>query len=520
MIGRLGAFVYLAVLPGAAVAGPAQIITQRHWDPANPPPVVHATLNAIALSSPLASLETKDGDLIFYAYIDEAGHIAVRRIAEKRVNGTVERSVSESLLRQASGELVVVSNDPFHVAPSLGIDEAGYVHVAGNMHNQSWQYWVSAAPASVAGFRFLGMPLDSRDGAPHADASGNLISPPGYRITYPYFANDRAGHLYVAFRHTVGRDLTTGPTAQIDYPGEGYQGTMGGGIAEYQVKTARWRLIGGTRYELPGDTTPLVGKRLLPTTLYQPDGRVGAPQPEWYQSYNIHLWFDAGDIMHVTTQLYTSGRVEPEIAGPTRIVYARGLPDGADGDGFVHYRFVNVGHEQTKAPDGDVLSLENGNLSVVYSRRDGEALSTQSYVGLAPARGAAERPIVQLGWRGAGDGGSIARWFVEDGNADDVWRELTIRSSPKNYLLSPHLGPFLPQHAVLVSGITSATNGRLIWTDLENHAAREFGGFATRQIKVDYRYASARQDRDEPSIRFVGIDAAHTARIYTVAEVN
>ena len=499
------------------MAGSVGMITQQHWDSANPPPRVHSALNAIGLSSPLASLETKDGELIFYTYVDEAGHIAVRRIAESRASGVVKRTVSESLLRQASGDLVVVSSDPFHVAPSLGIDEAGYVHVAGNMHNQSWQYWVSAAPASVASFRFLGMPLDTGDGAPNVDASGNFISPPGYRITYPYFANDRAGRLYVAFRHTVGKDLTTGPTAQVDYPGEGYQGTMGGGIAEYQAKAGRWRLIGGTGYELPGDTTPLVGKRLLPTTIYQRNGRVGAPQPEWYQSYNIHFRFDASGTMHVTTQLYTSGEVEPEIAGPTRIVYARASPSGFDADGFMKYRFLHFGDEKSKANDGDVLSLENGNLAVVYSKCHGEALSTQSYVGLAPARGGTERPIVQFGWRGVGSGGSSARWYVEAEPADEDWREIAVRgSSPKAYLLSPHLGPFLAQRDVLVSGIASATNGRVLWTSLGDHAAREFEGFATNQIKVDYRYSDAGEDRNEVRFRFVGIDSRHTARIYTV----
>ena len=94
-------------------------------------------------------------------------------------------------------------SDPWHNGASVGIDCNGYIHVAGNMHyspfnhpqtgnsfyRYAWQYVVSNKPEDISSFTFVGN-----------DESRTI---PGTWITYPSFARDLNGVLFIAFRHRV-----------------------------------------------------------------------------------------------------------------------------------------------------------------------------------------------------------------------------------------------------------------------------------------------------------------------------
>ena len=137
--------------------------------------------------------------------------------------------------------------DAWHNAPAIGIDEAGYVHVAYNMHNLPWQYAVSTAPGSIDAFEFRGQPvtqaeldryrLQNRTSFP--SLGGGAI--PGNQISYPAFQNDRAGRLYATYRFAAR-------------PARAWsQRNLSAGVARYDAGSRAWRPLGGVLDLAPGD---------------------------------------------------------------------------------------------------------------------------------------------------------------------------------------------------------------------------------------------------------------------------
>ncbi len=137
--------------------------------------------------------------------------------------------------------------DKWHNAPSIGLDEAGHVHVAYNMHNLPWQYQVSRAPGDIDSFEFRGQTitqaemdlyrLQNRTGFP--DLGTAAI--PGNQITYPAFENDRAGRLHVSYRFAAK------PARRWA------ERTFSSGLARYDVASRTWTALGGPLELSPGD---------------------------------------------------------------------------------------------------------------------------------------------------------------------------------------------------------------------------------------------------------------------------
>lgn len=199
---------------------------------------------------------------IYYVYVsDQLQTIVVK----KTPGGTITTNIIFSQ----------TDNDPWHNGASIGIDKNGYIHIAGNMHNsplidpdncvvadydeQAWQYVISDNPEDISSFAFVGRDRDR--------------TIPGTWITYPFFARDRSGELYVSFRHRV--KFCTGWS----------EGIMAAGLARYDAANKRWTMLGGTNY------------RHAEKTFFWNDS--GADDSA-YQPYRSRIFFDKNNRMHIT----------------------------------------------------------------------------------------------------------------------------------------------------------------------------------------------------------------------------
>jgi hypothetical protein len=146
-------------------------------------------------------------DCIYYAYVDPDLKFWIEKIDE---NG--EHSRTLILEKNVNDE---------HNTPSVGIDKDGYIHVAGNMHNDPWYYKVSDNPEDISSFSLI------------ASDSSRMI--PGQSITYPFFQRDNNGVLYISFRMRVRMTWDTGVLAAA--------------IARYDADSRTWTMLGGNDYD-------------------------------------------------------------------------------------------------------------------------------------------------------------------------------------------------------------------------------------------------------------------------------
>lgn len=186
---------------------------------------------------------------------------------------------------------------------SIEIDELGYLHVMGGMHNQPWPthyipgswelmglsrnkeheqfptilYWVSKRPGDISDFEFVGQRNSPR----------NL---PANAMNYMNLVTDRSGVLFLYGRISV-------------------QEIWSWGLYCYDATGKRWRAIGGKAADVWRDTIETSGEIFL-----QRGGRLWEPQPAlqeetafvWAWSPNhynyIRGWgirFDPSNRMHV-----------------------------------------------------------------------------------------------------------------------------------------------------------------------------------------------------------------------------
>ena len=131
-------------------------------------------------------------------------------------------------------------NDDWHNQPSIAVDREGYVHVVYNMHSTPWQYKVSRKPEDISAWEFRGQDAGEQVGraVPGNDVRDTWMSAgtaaiPGNQITYPYFASDRSGELYLAYRECFH-------CTKSDY----FSREWSGGIANYDAETKTWRRVG------------------------------------------------------------------------------------------------------------------------------------------------------------------------------------------------------------------------------------------------------------------------------------
>ena len=186
--------------------------------------------------------------------------------------------------------------DPWHTAPSVGVDPAGHVHVAYNMHNFPWQYSVSTRPGDITEFEFRGQAMTQAELDRHTfenktsfpDLGSAAI--PGNQVTYPAFENDRSGQLYVTYRFAAK-------------PGRAFaERTYSSGVARYDAATRAWRPLGGLLEYGPGDHAGPAGPE---ATL-----RAVASESGW-TSYQPRLSFGPDDAVTLSTMWRdgTAGRL-------------------------------------------------------------------------------------------------------------------------------------------------------------------------------------------------------------------
>lgn len=179
------------------------------------------------------------------------------------------------------------ADDPWHTQASLVVDRDGYIHVAYNMHNMPWQYTVSAKPGDISSFVFRGETVTDAQLATLEVQNHDMTryfgsaAIPGTKITYPVFAKDRQGELYVSYRFAV----KPGQSAQVDQE-------FAGAIAHYDRSTKQWEAIGGA--------IPVTGADGLTPAGAQPLSSVTAFAATWGQWVdNLQVFFDRSNGMHV-----------------------------------------------------------------------------------------------------------------------------------------------------------------------------------------------------------------------------
>lgn len=195
--------------------------------------LTHST-NPPQFGTPIA---TGTDGAIYVCYIDPD---LDTRIARKHpVTGVWSETVLEPLTQA----------DAFHTQCSVGLDAAGYVHVVYNMHNTPWQYKRSDAPHSIASMTFLGQnagTIPGKSSPQDGNCTGQcaidwntdepgIAAIPGNQITYPHFANDAAGRLYLAFRQCY---LCSAAFHSREWSA---------GLVVYDTTTQTWSRVGGVR---------------------------------------------------------------------------------------------------------------------------------------------------------------------------------------------------------------------------------------------------------------------------------
>ncbi|MGL4630023.1 MAG: BNR-4 repeat-containing protein [Leadbetterella sp.] len=152
-----------------------------------------------------------------------------------------------------------VQSDNYHVRPAIAVDKDGKIHVAGDMHNDSWAWYISNSAGSITG------------------GFTQLNPPGGSGITYPQFFKDKNNELYITFRNKVkeGSEKYT-------------QGSNGGGIIKY-ISTSSFWLMGGTSHNLQK------------TLVWSNTGGGGTAKN--YQKPSLRLFFDNNNRMHLICNL-------------------------------------------------------------------------------------------------------------------------------------------------------------------------------------------------------------------------
>ena len=195
-----------------------------------------------------------------------------------------------------------VMNDQWHMAPVVGVDGNGYVHVTGGMHYGNafrendpetgklklrpykglWNYFISDRPEDIGNFT--------------AQTPGMPGYPPGWLTSYPELHKDNKGHLYLTSRQ-----------------GSYKPPFIGGAIARYDHETKSWTALGG---EL---THPTRSRRKLTYALWFEPSK---DEPTCYQKWNTWIQFDADNTLHVAWKVNAIGPGRNWNTG-THIMYAR-----------------------------------------------------------------------------------------------------------------------------------------------------------------------------------------------------
>ena len=179
----------------------------------------------------------------FYVYVDPTLNPKIGHIKNGVIN---EFSLDASYMVTDDG----------HNEFSIGVDKEGYIHVAGDMHNDEFRYWRSDKPYDVSSF------------TPYF---GDIE---GFGFSYYYFRVDQNNELYLAAR----------VQALDTYFQKGGRGV---GIYQYDSTKRKWTARGELA-DHPNARYPVVGWAL--------SGQNGGS----YQMYKSDLRFDLNNRMHLS----------------------------------------------------------------------------------------------------------------------------------------------------------------------------------------------------------------------------
>jgi hypothetical protein len=231
--------------------------------------------------------------------------------AEAFIDNTLYQP-SEFYTPPASADYYRVLENDSHHALALGIDEDGYLHLVGDMHNyprysnpmahlplryynKNILYWRSDNPLDISSFTFKG------------DQSGQC--PPGYGFTYQFFFNDMYGKLHFTARAHQAADnaLRCAP------------------FSRYDANTGTWSIIGGIDPSDPDSA---------PRTFYDDGREYDASKPDnKYSKTHPHGVFDRDNNMHLVAPLLDDPTLHPGspiIHFANTVAYAQ----SANGTGF------------------------------------------------------------------------------------------------------------------------------------------------------------------------------------------
>lgn len=243
---------------------------------------------------------------------------------------------------------------------SIGVDEKGYLHITGDMHNYpnantshmpiryqngTMMYWKSDNPEDITGFTWLG---DSLGGCPA-----------GFGNSYYSFFNDHHGRLF-----STGRNWSR--------MGSGQGKKDCASLSRYDASSGIWTDMGGT----PNSAYP------LPTVFWENNSEGGTSS---YARVRANGIADLSNRIHMVTTLLNTSAVPPSGHINTDFVYIQSDDNAqsftkADGSPIQLPARVEAGVNQ-----GDVLLTHNylsTDCSIAFDRN-------QNPVGLVKAKGVA-----------------------------------------------------------------------------------------------------------------------------------
>lgn len=227
------------------------------------------------------SVTTYNGS-IYYIYTNPARQMVVGRI---KPNGSVETNIVF--------DLEMGLDEKYHICPTIGVDKNGYIHLCGDMHNDSWKYFRSNNPEDITSWT-------------------RRYDLPGFSVTYPTIFYDKNREMYLLFRH---RQDSTGI------------GNHRAGIIKYNAENSTFSMLGGISYTEKDGTTPTT------KTMAWANGFGG--NDCWYIKPAHRIYFDNNNRMHFIanvinvclgtfsdTDVYSESLLKGGYESHTHILYA------------------------------------------------------------------------------------------------------------------------------------------------------------------------------------------------------
>ncbi len=242
-----------------------------------------------------APVVTDTDGTIYAIYIEKVGSNYHTKIAKKTPNGTI---TTNTILDRTEKNL-------YHSIGSVALDKYGYIHYIGNIHyapfllqdqtgyeykDYPWQYWISKRPRDITEFEFVGdegprgtVEKSCWANFPIPETTGSR-TPVSCFVSYPFFAKDRNGELYLSHRERVRFDAGDNPQ------------NMGADVNKYVASPngkGTWVELGGRDYAYEMSTLFWSAKT--------PDSRM-------YQPMKPRVIFDKHNRMHVSTGVQAFGK--------------------------------------------------------------------------------------------------------------------------------------------------------------------------------------------------------------------